>query len=140
MGEPTENDTAAFNSGFDYIKRLTAIENLIANAMMNDDYNIWNKGLDIFWIDLYGWIRKDKKDLEEHDTARQAQRVAADRIFTAFKNKQTSISTNDIELFKMRTMLLKDVMFKYNIRMPKVDDQGDVSILSRKPIPNYRRY
>ncbi len=136
MEEETSKDIASFNNAAEYCASLTVEERHIADAISSKDYAKWNDLLDILWTDLYEWF--DEDGVVEQDDIRKKQKEAWERINKAIKNRKTSVDTKDVELFFMRTIMLKKVLHKVGLRMMKTDDQSNVSILSRKPRMNYR--
>jgi hypothetical protein len=141
------NEIATFNSAAEYTKSLITLERGIAETMFNaitknqpEQFLDASELIDLLWLELYEWIEKIKGETERQDEIRTQQRDAAKRIKEALKNKQGSINTNDVELFKLRIIMLKQVINKSGLRMPKSDDQSGTPSLMRKAQNNFRRF
>jgi len=138
MSEETpQQDKAVFNNAAEYCKSIITIERAIAEAFLKKDYTEANDGLDILWMELYEWFLPEEE--VEQNEIRKRQQEAYKRIMIAINNKQSSVSTSDIELFRMRTIMLKRVIHRSGLRMAKQDDESGTPSLMRKAKHNYFR-
>jgi len=136
--EKPKEDLGAFNSGIAYTQTLTFIERAIDEAMLKNDFMGWDKLLDMLWMEMYEWF-SEKEETEQNEIRNEQKRVAS-KIKEAIQNKQKSFPTEYSEIFKYRTIMLKKIIHKKGLRMPKIDDERGIPILSRKGKMNSRRY
>jgi len=145
--EQKPQDSATFNSGLEYTKTLITFERRIAEALFSataganpKEFESANELIDLLWIELVEWIDKLKGETEKQIDIREKQRAAAQRIKEAVSNKSNKINTDDIELFKMRIVMLKRVINVSGLRMPKIDDNSGTPTLMRPARSNFRRF
>lgn len=138
MDEPTNKDTPAFNAGVSLLIQLDAIERAMVEAKTRKpiDYSDYFNTIDAYFMTLIGELN-DKEALEQLEIRKKIVADLKDIITKKNSNLPIpsilveSIHNWQIELRRIKTKVL-------NMGMPRMDDDRNTPILSRKPKLNYR--
>ena len=130
--EKKDESMSAFNSAFSYFDLLNVLEKGMLQAKFDKDYKALDELLDMYWIMISEWF--DDKEEKEHNTLREEQKEAHNKILTAIKAGKNTIPIEVSEVYIKRWRKLLKTYHLHGMRMPKRDDEGEnPGLLGRKP-------
>jgi len=120
-------EQGTFNSAVQWLMKLDEIERAIDTAFATNNYGQQYRFLNVYWSVLYEWMNDKHKDgeqneVEVHDEMREKARQVNIKVLKAKRNGKMSILTKDLEVYWRWNVMIKKLIHKKGLRMPKKDD------------------
>jgi len=120
-------EQGTFNSAVQWLKKLDEIERAIDSAFADNNYVLQYRYLNVYWSVMYEWMSEkskegEKSEVEEHNELRMQAKEVNKLILNAQRSGRGSIPSEKLEVYWTWNIMLKKLVNKKGLRMPKKDD------------------
>lgn len=120
-------EQGTFNSAVQWLYKLDELERAIDYVFSINDYEGQYRLLNVYWSVLYEWMSEtckkgEKSEVEMYDEMRAKAYQSHKFILEAKIMGKKTIPTEYLEVYWQWNVMLKKLIHKKGLRMPKKDD------------------